>query len=88
MRSRPFWIFGQSAGFVFSRSSTYYTPTLVVTYTGPSAYGVKGQKRALAKLPELLAPLPVEEHGPGAGRALVQGETELRHTKPGEGGQR
>lgn len=33
----------------------------VVTYVGPSAYGVKGQERALAKLPELLAPLPVEE---------------------------
>jgi choline dehydrogenase-like flavoprotein len=33
----------------------------VVTFTGPSDYAVRGQKRALAKLPGLLAPLPVED---------------------------
>lgn len=35
--------------------------TPVVTYAGPSEYAVLGQKRALDKLPELLAPLPVEK---------------------------
>lgn len=33
----------------------------VVTYKGPAAYAVRGQERALAKLPELLRPLPVED---------------------------
>lgn len=35
--------------------------TPVITYSGPSDYAVRGQKRALAKLPKLLAPLPVED---------------------------
>lgn len=32
-----------------------------VRYTGTSAYAKRGQERALARLPELLAPLPVED---------------------------
>lgn len=33
----------------------------VVTYGGPSEYAKRGQERALAALPKLLSPLPVEE---------------------------
>lgn len=35
--------------------------TVVVTYAGTSDYARRGQERALARLPELLAPLPVED---------------------------
>lgn len=33
----------------------------IVSYKGPADYALRGQQRALEKLPELLGPLPVEE---------------------------
>lgn len=44
-----------------SRVAVDAAGNVVVSYPGTSAYARRGQERALAKLPELLAPLPVED---------------------------